>query len=217
MGQPVRGSRDNVGNITSEALQQFVGSNCVGNNLVVVASGDCTEADVLGSVGGAFGGMAQSAGQLANMDKPIYTASLMFMRDDEMANMNIAVFFNAPSYTNEDYWAFTLLNKLMCEYREDRHTGMNLNAVDRQYSTWHKWLGNLPDISITKPFYFPGSDGGLWGNYLHGNEVHGAQMCFGSQNCVSEFSYEVIIFHPKKISSTKRKFSESEERPGTSF
>lgn len=191
MGQPTRGSRDNVGNITSEAIQAFAESNCVGNNLVVVASGDCGEADILGSVERSFRSMVQSSGELANTEKPIYTPSLMFMRDDEMANMNVSVFFNAPSWTNEDYWAFLLINRLMGEYREDRHTGMNLNAVDRQYSTWHKMLGSNPDISIAKSFYMPQSDGGLWGNYLHGNEVHGAQMCFGSQNCVSEFAYDL--------------------------
>lgn len=135
--------------------------------------------------------MVQSNAELANIDKPFNTPSLMFMRDDEMANFNIAVFLQAPTWTNEDYWAFRVLNHMIGEYREDRHTGANLNAVDRQYSTMHALLGNLPDISIQKSFYWPGSDYGLFGSYLHGNEVHSIQMLYVSQIVASEYAYHI--------------------------
>jgi hypothetical protein len=29
----------------------------------------------------------------------------MYMRDDEMANLNIGVFFDAPTYKDKDYYA----------------------------------------------------------------------------------------------------------------
>lgn len=108
-----------------------------------------------------------------------------------MANVNVCVFFNAPNYTNEDYWAFHMLNNLIGEYNELKHTGANLNATDRQYSTMHKLLGNLPDVSIQKSFYLPGSDCGLFGSYLHGNEVHGPQMCMVSQYVATEYAYHI--------------------------
>lgn len=112
----------------------------------------------------------------------------MFIRDDEMANVNTSVMFRAPSYKDEDYWAFQVFQKLVGEYTEDKYTGANLNATDRQYSTFHTHLGNLPDISIHKSFYFPMSDTGLFGSYLHGNEVHAPQMLFMSQLLTSDYS-----------------------------
>lgn len=192
MGQPVRGVRENVNNISHQDLQEWHNNFCVGKNLVVVASGDVNHDAVSDSVNRAFGQMSQTSGvELANQDKPIYTPSMISMRDDEMANVNVCVFFNAPTYTNEDYWAFHMLNNLVGEYNEATHTGANLNATDRQYNTMHKLLGNLPDVSIQKSFYLPGSDSGLFGSYLHGNEVHGPQMCMVSQYVVTEFAYHI--------------------------
>jgi len=157
-----------------------------------VASGDVNHDAVCDTVNQAFGDMPQSSGvELANQDKPIYTPSMICIRDDEMANVNVAVFQNAPSYTNEDFWAFHMLNNLIGEYNESKHTGANLNAVDRQYSKMHALLGNLPDISIQKSFYLPGSDNGIFGSYLHGNEVHGPQMCMVHQAVASEYAYHI--------------------------
>jgi processing peptidase subunit beta len=192
MGQPVRGVRENVGNISSNDINTWVDNYCVGKNLVVVASGDCTHDQVTDSVNAAFGQLAQSSGvELANQEKPIYTPSLMFMRDDEMANMNCAVFFNAPTYTDQDYWAFQMIQRLIGDFREDMHTGANLNATDRQYNSLHTLLGNLPDVSIQKCFYLPGSDNGLFGSYIHSNEVHGNQIMYVSQLVASEYAYHI--------------------------
>lgn len=192
MGQPTRGVRENTNNVSQTDINEWVGNFCVGKNLVVVASGDVNHEVVCNSVNETFGEMPQSSGvELANQDKPIYTPSLISIRDDEMANVNVAVFFNAPSYTNEDFWAFHMLNNLMGEYNEFKHTGVNLNAADRQYSQMHTLLGNLPDISIQKSFYMPGGDHGLFGSYLHGNEVHAPQMMMVSQAVSTEYAYHI--------------------------
>jgi len=191
-GQPVRGVRENAYNLSQQDIQDWVANHCVGKNLVVVACGDCSHDAVAESVNQHFGQLAQSSGvELANQDKPLYTPSMIFMRDDEMANMNVGVFFNAPTYTSEDYWAFRLLNNVLGEYNEALHTGANLNSPERQYNKLHALLGQNPDISIHKSFYMPGSDNALFGSYLHGNEVYGAQMCLVSQMVASEYSYHI--------------------------
>merc|ERR1711935_872325 len=61
MGQPTRGSRDNVGNITSEAIQAVAESNCVGNNLKRVITDWIWDRDVSGAVWGPLHGMAAQA------------------------------------------------------------------------------------------------------------------------------------------------------------
>lgn len=48
MGQPSRGNRDNVNNVTAAQVRSWVDSHCVGKNLVVVATGDVEHADMVG-------------------------------------------------------------------------------------------------------------------------------------------------------------------------
>jgi len=63
--------------------------------------------EVVDVVSGPLSGLPSSSGEeLANLEKPIHTPSLIFMRDDEMANINTCVFFRAPSWTDDDYYAF---------------------------------------------------------------------------------------------------------------
>jgi len=53
------------------------------------------------------------------------------MRDDEMANVNVGVFFNAPTYKDPEYFAMHMFKNLLGEYRADKYTGAHLNASDR--------------------------------------------------------------------------------------
>jgi len=107
MGQPTRGNKDQVSKITPQNVQDWANAHCVGKNLIVAVTGDASHEEVVNAVSGPMSGLASSSGEdLANLDKPIHTPSLMYSRDDEMANVNVCVFFKAPSWTNEDYFAF---------------------------------------------------------------------------------------------------------------
>lgn len=48
---------------------------------------------------------------------------MMYIRDDEMANVNVGVFFEAPSYDHPDYFAMQVIKELMGSYRADKYTG----------------------------------------------------------------------------------------------
>ena len=48
-----------------------------------------------------------------------------------MANVNIGVFFDAPTYTDPDFFAMQLFKNIMGEYRADKYTGAHLNSSDR--------------------------------------------------------------------------------------
>jgi processing peptidase subunit beta len=41
------------------------------------------------------------------------------MRDDEMINSNIGVFYDAPGYRHEDHFAFKLMRSMFGSYRID--------------------------------------------------------------------------------------------------
>lgn len=44
-----------------------------------------------------------------NLDKAIFTPGLMMIRDDEMVNSSIGVFYDAPSWKHEDFYGFLML------------------------------------------------------------------------------------------------------------
>jgi mitochondrial-processing peptidase subunit beta len=178
-GQPTLGIRENAANLSAAEINNFVSQYQVGSKIVVVASGDIDHATVESLTEKTFGGLQSGNGvELPNSRAPVFTPSLMFMRDDEMANINVGVFFEAPHYSHEDSYALRFYQAILGDYRADQHTGENLNATDRQYNTLHTLLGDLPDLTIQNCFYHPYSDTGLFGNYLFGNEVHGPQMLF---------------------------------------
>jgi len=52
---------------------------------------------------------AKATKKINNLDKPVFNPGLMFIRDDEMINSNVGVFYDAPSWKHEDFYAFLLL------------------------------------------------------------------------------------------------------------
>lgn len=68
------------------------------------------------------------------------------MRDDELVNLNVGVFFNAPTWSNSDFLPVYFFSRLLGNYRADKYTGAHLNSANRQYNQSHSFLGNLPDV-----------------------------------------------------------------------
>jgi len=161
-----------------------------------VGAGDISHQQLVELSEKAFGsltGSTQSGLEVRNSDEPYVTPSVMYMRDDEMANVNTGVFFNAPTWTDPDFFAATFFKELMGNYSADRYTGQHLNTPNRQYNTWHSKLGEFPDISIHRSDYFAYSDCALFGNYLHGNEVFQVQMAYMSQGHVTDMASYINI------------------------
>lgn len=125
-----------------------------------------------------FGSLAKEAsteGQQQN--KSVYTPSLMFVRDDEMVNANIGVFYDAPNHKHPDYYAFQLLTKMVGNYDIEENCE-HLNTVEKQYNAMHGLLGELPDVTIQRSHHIAYSDSAIWGNYLFGNQVFARQMTY---------------------------------------
>jgi len=106
-----------------------------------------------------------------NTEKPIYTPSMMFMRDDEYYNIGVGVFYDAPSWVHEDYYAFLLMERIIGNFSADRNGYARLNDPLKQYSTIEATLGARPDVSKACGIYTPYRDCGLFGMYLYGNDV----------------------------------------------
>ena len=174
MGQPVRGDPDNLQNLNGDMLRAFRANNYVGENIVVVGTGAVDHDAFVDQVSEAFGTVAQSA-EGSGDEKCIYTPALLMMRDDEMYNANVGVFFNAPSVNDKDYYQFQLLRHMIGDYEIQKHAE-HLNDVGKQYNATHSLLGDLPDVTRQACHYFAYSDCGIWGSYLFGNEIFVRQM-----------------------------------------
>lgn len=97
------------------------------------------------------------------------------IRDDEMVNSNVGVFYDAPKYGHEDYYAFLLLKHMFGSYSIEKNAE-HLNDVKKQYNSLHAMIGDLPDVTRHQAYYLPFSDSGLFGHYFFGNEVFTRQM-----------------------------------------
>lgn len=110
-----------------------------------------------------------------SLEKAVYNPGLLMIRDDEMLNSSIGVFFDAPSWKHEDFYAFLLLQRMIGSYEINQHAG-HLNDMQKQYNAMHTVLGDLPDVTRAECLYSPYSDCGIFGNWLFGNEIFTRQM-----------------------------------------
>lgn len=191
LGQPTLGARDNVANISAETIKKFVAANHHANNFAVIATGPVNHTQITELTEKHFGNLVSSEAPLANTHQAMYTPSLMYVRDDEMANINAGVFLPAPSFSHPDSHVMKYFVALLGNYRADKHTATNLNDPSRQYNVLHEHLGNLPDISLQQTFYLPYSDTGLIGSYVLGNELFGPQIVLLTQQVLSNYALEV--------------------------
>jgi len=178
MGQPILGDRDNINAISQEMIKEFHASHYTGENLVIVGTGNLKHQEFVDMVEKSFGNAKRTAPAdlvRKNAEKPIFIPALLFVRDDEMINSNVGVFYDAPSWHHEDYYAFLLLQRIFGSYRIDKNAG-HLNDVKKQYNSLQAMLGDLIDVTKQECIYSPYSDCGIFGNYFFGNEVFTRQM-----------------------------------------
>jgi mitochondrial-processing peptidase subunit beta len=176
LGQPIKGDRDLTHTIGVDHIRDFHSANYYGDNIIVVATGDVNHEQVVDAVQQHFHSLPKTTSvQRKNSERPIYIPALLMIRDDEMYNSNVGVFYDAPGVKHEDYYSFLMLKHMFGSYRIDQHAE-HLNDVHKQYNSMHALVGNLPDVTRAESHYFAYSDAGLFGNYFFGNEVFTRQM-----------------------------------------
>lgn len=100
----------------------------------------------------------------------------MYMRDDQLYNAGVGVFFDAPSWFHEDYYAFLLLERIIGQYSMEKNGLNHINDISKQYSMLEGVVGAFPDVTKVQAIYSPYRDCGLFGTYCYGNEVFVRQM-----------------------------------------
>jgi processing peptidase subunit beta len=176
MGQPVKGDRDILHTLRVDHLREFHTTNFYGDNIVVVGAGNINHEEFVNQVNQHFASLPkQTSGKIKNRERAVFNPALLFIRDDEMVNSNVGIFYDAPSIKHPDYYGFKLLKHMLGSYRVDKNAE-HLNDVHKQYNSMHALLGDLPDVTRQESLYYAYSDSGIWGNYFFGNEVFTRQM-----------------------------------------
>jgi len=131
MGQPIKGDRDQIQNLNSDSLRNFHAANYYGDNIVIVGTGDINHEAFVDQVNQHFHTLSKTVDAKAlGTEKPIYIPALLYIRDDEMVNSNVGVFYDAPSIKDADYYGFLLLQNMFGQYRIDQHAE-HLNDVKK--------------------------------------------------------------------------------------
>ena len=181
IGQPILGDIDNIYNVTQDMVKEYHASHYIGKNIIIVGTGNVNHKEFVDAVERDFGNLNKNSPpglEKKNMEKPNYTPSIMLMRDDENYNAGIGVFYDAPSWNHEDYYAFLLMERIIGSYSADRNGHARLNDSTKQYSTLDANMGDRPDISKACGIYTPYRDCGLFGMYLYGNDVWTRYMTY---------------------------------------
>jgi len=181
IGQPILGDIDNIYNVTQDMVKKYHATHYVGSNLILVGTGNVNHKEFVDQVSRAFGNLNKNPPpglEKRNMEKPIYTPSCMFMRDDEMYNSAVGVYYDAPHWHHEDYYAFLLMERICGSYQMDRNGQARLNDPEKQYSSLEAAVGQLPDVTKVETMYNPYRDCGLFGMYFFGNEVFTRTMTY---------------------------------------
>ena len=110
MGQPIKGDRDVLQSLNADHVRDFHTTHYFGDNIVVVGAGNINHEEFVSQVSAAFQSLPkQTAGKILGKERPIYIPALLFIRDDEMVNSNVGIFYDAPSIKDPDYYSFLLL------------------------------------------------------------------------------------------------------------
>jgi len=110
MGLPILGDIDNIYQITREMVTDFRETNYFGENMVIVGCGNVNHKELVELSEKYFSNMPRrSQKPIPNIDTPKFYSETLFMRDDEMMNANVGIFYPAPGWYDKHFFAFLLL------------------------------------------------------------------------------------------------------------
>lgn len=192
MGLPIMGIRDNAANLTADQVNKQRDVSFIGSRVALVISGNPENPDKV--LDNARKGLSSWPTESTvtgndinpiNLEMPLLTSSTIAVRDDEMANLNVAISYKAPAYGSSDDVFYRYFQKLVGNYDAHENGTSHLNSSDRQYNLAHTWLGETPGINMFRSEYMAYSDTGLYTSYVHGHEIWGTIMIYLGQflNC----------------------------------
>jgi len=115
--------------------------------MVIVGTGKIEHEQLVDLAEQYFGNVARKASRpIKGLEKAVFNPGLLMIRDDEMINSSIGVFYDAPSWSHKDFYSFLLLQRIFGNFTIDKNSE-HLNDVKKQYNSMQALLGDLPDVT----------------------------------------------------------------------
>ena len=195
MSLPLLGFRDNIANLTLNDLEKHRDNTFLGSRMALVISGNITNPeaslqkaqDIMSTIPSEQT-LPDNSLNSVSLEKPLLTPTVMSVRDDEMANLNVAVAYKTEGYGSENHFFYQLIQEIVGDYNANENGIAHLNASDRQYNKSHMFLGDCPGIDLLQMRYNAFSDGGLLTGFIHGHEVWGETMIYMPQLFVTNIT-----------------------------
>jgi processing peptidase subunit beta len=162
-GQPTRGNSVSINNITQDSIKDYLDAHYIGSRMILTATGGVDHEKVKQLAEQHFSKVPKSGREVTGEDKPVFTGSQVIIRDDDVDLAHCGIFYQAPSWNNEDFYAFQVLQRIMGDYRPPRDS--IINHPHLQYNWLHTWFGELEDFGEHDSYFLPYSDVGLFGHY----------------------------------------------------
>ena len=165
LGQPILGTKSSIMRITREKLKKFILTHYIGPRIVVLGAGGVTHEQLMEMANNFFGDVPSSSEfPFDGEHSAIYTPSLVQTIDEKAENSSLCVFSEAPSWSNQEYWAFVLLQRIMADYSPIKK--MKIDDPELQYNHLQKRLDLAQGIKKHECLYIPYKDVGLFGHFV---------------------------------------------------
>ena len=203
-GQPTRGNSVSIGNISQDAIKDYLDAHYIAPRMVLVGTGGVNHNQLKELAEKHFGKVPATGREVSGEDKPVFTGSQVVVRDDDVDLAHSGVFYQAPSWNNEDFYAFQVLQRIMGDYRPQRDS--IINHPHLQYNFLHTWFGEMEDFGEHDSYYFPYSDVGLFGHYTSTLDLSGF---FAPSSCLKATRRATnIIMESEKYRARNRYYNE---------
>lgn len=117
MGQPILGDIDNIRQINRDMVVNFRAANYFGENMVIVGTGAVEHQQLVDLVEKHFHSLPRRSNiPIMGLEKAIFNPGLLMIRDDEMVNSSVGVFYDAPGWKHPDFYSFLLLQRMFGNY-----------------------------------------------------------------------------------------------------
>ena len=85
--------------------------------MVIVGAGNVNHQQLVDLVEQHFSTLPRTSHlPMRNLEKAIFNPGLLMIRDDEMMNSSIGVFYDAPGWKDEDFYSFLLMQRMIGQY-----------------------------------------------------------------------------------------------------
>lgn len=164
IGQPILGTKTSIIGITKEKLKKFIKTHYIGPRIVVLGAGDIQHSQLLEMAENFFGKVPDTSEfPFDGEHQALYTPSIVQTKDEKADNSSLSVFSPAPSWSDPEYWAFLLLQRIMSDYSSTKK--MKIDDPEMQYNHLHKRLDSAQGIKKHECLYIPYKDVGLFGHF----------------------------------------------------